>query len=228
MRRPTKKMATEHLATERRAILAKALDHVPFDGWTERTLRQGAEDAGFDDTMVRLAFPRSGADAIEFWSTETDREMAAALAEQDIAALKIRERIAAAVRWRLEAMAPHREAVRRSLSYLSQPQHAGLGLRCLYRTVDEMWHAAGDTATDFNFYTKRGLLAGVYTSTMLFWLDDDSEDHAATWSFLDRRIADALRIPKVSARLRKIPAAIPRPRRFVRRVRERLREGDRG
>jgi len=228
MRRPAKKMASEHLATERRAILDKALDHVPFDGWTERSLRQGAEEAGFDDTMWRRAFPRGGADAIEFWSVETDREMAAALADRDIGSLKIRERIAAAVRWRLEALAPHREAVRRSLSYLSQPQHAGLGLRCLYRTVDEMWHAAGDTATDFNFYTKRGLLAGVYTSTILFWLDDDSEDHAATWPFLDRRIADALRLPKVSGRLRKIPAAIPRPRRFVRRVREHLREGDRG
>jgi len=218
-------MAAEHLASERRAILDKALDHVPFDGWSERSLRQGAADAGFDDTMARRAFPRGGADAIEFWSTETDREMAAALAEQDILSLKIRERIAAAVRWRLEAVVSRREAVRRSLSYLSQPQHAGLGLRCLYRTVDEMWHAAGDTATDFNFYTKRGLLAGVYTSTMLFWLDDGSDDHAATWSFLDRRIADALRIPKVSARLRKIPAAIPRPLRFVRRVREHLREG---
>ena len=228
MRRPARKIASWHLTAERRAILDKALGHVPFDGWTERTLRQGAEEAGLDDTMWRRAFPRGGADAIEFWSEETDREMAAALAEQDIADLKIRERIAAAVRWRLEALAPHREAVRRSLSYLSQPRHAGLGLRCLYRTVDEMWHAAGDTATDFNFYTKRGLLAGVYTSTLLFWLDDDSEDHAATWPFLDRRIADALRIPKITARLRKIPAAIPRPARFVRRVREHLHEGDRG
>ncbi len=228
MRRPTKKMATEHLATERRAILEKALDHVPFDGWTERTLRQGAADAGFNDTMWRRAFPGGGADAIEFWSAETDREMAAALAEQDIVSLKIRERIAAAVRWRLETLAPHREAVRRSLSYLGQPQHAGLGLRVLYRTVDEMWYAAGDTATDFNFYTKRGLLAGVYTSTILFWLDDESDGHAAAWSFLDRRIADTMRIPKVTARLRQIPAGIPSPRRFVRRVREHLREGERG
>lgn len=223
-----KRPRTEHLATERRAILDKALDHVPFDGWSERSLRQGAADAGFDDTMWRRAFPRGGADAIEFWSAETDRAMAAALLEQDITSLKIRGRIAAAVRWRLEALTPHREAARRALSHLSQPQHAGLGLRCLYRTVDEMWHAAGDTATDFNFYTKRGLLAGVYTSTTLFWLDDETDGHAATWSFLDRRIADAMRLPKVTARLGKIPAALPHPRRFVRRVREHLREGDRG
>ncbi|MDH3737941.1 MAG: COQ9 family protein [Alphaproteobacteria bacterium] len=220
-------MATGHLAAERRAILDKTLGHVPFDGWSERSLRQGAADAGFDDAMWRRAFPGGPAAAIEFWSAETDRAMVAALADQDITALKIRERIAAAVRWRLEALAPHREAARRALSHLSQPQYAGLGLRCLYRTVDEMWHAAGDTATDFNFYSKRGLLAGVFTSTVLFWLDDASEDNEATWSFLDRRIADAMRLPKVSERLRKIPAGIPRPRRVVRRVREHLREGER-
>ena len=221
-------MADGHLAGERRAILDKALGHVPFDGWSDASLRAGAADAGFDAAMVRRAFPRGAADAIDFWSVETDRAMAAALAEQDIGSLKIRERIAAAVHWRLEHLAAHREAVRRSLSFLSQPQHARLGLRCLYRTVDEMWHAAGDTATDFNFYTKRGLLAGVYTSTLLFWFDDASEDHAATWEFLDRRIADVMRVPKVTGRLRKLPKALPRPGRFVRRVREHLREAERG
>ncbi len=228
MPRRSKKPVAEHLQAERRAILDRALDHVPFDGWTARTLQQGAADAGFDDTMWRRAFPGGATEAIEFWSAEIDREMAAALAEQDIGSLKIRERIAAAVRWRLETQAPHREAARRALSHLGQPQHAALGLRCLYRTVDEMWHAAGDTATDYNFYTKRGLLAGVYTSTLLFWFDDDSEDHAATWAFLDRRIADVMRVPKITGRLRKIPSVIPRPGRFVRRVREHLREGERG
>ncbi len=227
MPRTTRKTAGEHLAAERRAIVEHALTHVPFDGWSARALRQGAADAGLDETMWRRAFPRGAADAVEFWSAETDRAMAAALAERNIGELKIRERIATAVRWRLEQAAPHREAVRRALSFLSQPQHAALGLRCLYRTVDEMWHAAGDTATDFNFYTKRGLLAGVYTSTLLFWFDDESEGHEATWAFLDRRIADALRIPKVTGRLKQIPKAVPRPRRFVRRVRENLREGDR-
>ena len=223
-----KRPLTDYLATERRAILDKALDHVAFDGWSERTLRQGTEDAGIDDDVRRRAFPRGAADAVEFWSAQTDRAMATALAEQDIGALKVRERIAAAVRWRLESLAPHREAVRRALSFLGQPQHAGLGLRCLYRTVDEMWHAAGDTATDFNFYTKRGLLAGVYTSTLLFWFDDDSDGHVATWAFLDRRIADAMRIPQLTGRFRQLPRGVPNSRRFVRRVREHLREGDRG
>jgi ubiquinone biosynthesis protein COQ9 len=222
-----RRQMTEYLVTERRAILDKALAHVPFDGWTDRSLRQGAAEAGLDDMMLQRAFPCGAADAIVFWSTESDCALAAALAAQNIDELKVRERIAAAVRWRLEHLAPHREAVRRALSYFVQPQHVRLGTRCLYNTVDKMWHAAGDTATDFNFYTKRGLLAGVYTSTLLFWLDDESENYAATWAFLDRRIADVLRIPQVSERLGKLSSGIPRPRRFVQRVRENLREGDR-
>jgi len=224
MRRPT----TDRLAAERRAILEKALGHVPFDGWSERTLQQAARAAGFDAAMARRAFPRGAADAIAYWSAETDRAMAAALVAQGITALKVRERIAAAVRWRLEHLAPHREAVRRALAFLALPRNGGLGLKCLYRTVDEMWHAAGDTATDFNFYTKRGLLAGVYASTLLFWLDDASPDGAASWAFLDRRIADALRLPKITARLREAPKVLPRPRRFLRRVRNNLRTGTPG
>ena len=82
---------------------------------------------------------------------------------------------------RIGAVVAHREAVRRALTYLAQPQHGGRGLKCLYRTVDEMWYAAGDRATDFNFYTKRLTLAGVYSATLLFWLDDASEDSEATW-----------------------------------------------
>ena len=123
MRRPlTRKMAAEHLAAERRAILEKALGHVPFDGWTDRSLRQGAADAGFEETMWRRAFPAGPAEAIEYWSSETDREMAAALVEQDIAALKVRQRIATAVRWRLEAFgAPSRGSAARLEPYEPAP-----------------------------------------------------------------------------------------------------------
>jgi ubiquinone biosynthesis protein COQ9 len=98
------------------------------------------------------------------------------------------------VRARLEQLAPHREAVRRALSYLALPQNAALGAKCLYRTVDAIWYAAGDTATDYNFYTKRLLLAGVYSSTVLFWLNDKSEGYAETWAFLDRRIAEVVKL----------------------------------
>ncbi|HEY5598497.1 MAG TPA: COQ9 family protein, partial [Kiloniellales bacterium] len=107
---------------------------------------------------------------------------------------KMRDRIAVAVRTRLELLAAHREAVRRGVAFLALPINAPLGLKCVYRTVDAIWYAAGDTATDYNFYSKRLLLAGVYSATLLFWLNDASEGSAATWAFLGRRIAEVLKV----------------------------------
>src|SRR4029077_14179482 len=95
-----------------------------------------------------------------------------------------------------------REAARRALALLALPLNAGLGLKLLYRTVDAMWYAAGDTSADFNFYTKRAILAGVYSSTLLYWLNDRAEGSEATWSFLDRRIDDVMKFEKFKDRVR--------------------------
>ncbi len=130
--------------------------------------------------------------------------MIAALAERDLASMKIRQRIATAVRVRLEQNIEHREAIRLGLAHMASPRRAGEGLRWLYHTVDAMWRAAGDTATDFNFYTKRMLLAGVYTSTLVYWLDDHSQDCGDTWAFLDRRIEDVMQIQKFRGRVEKL------------------------
>ncbi len=131
---------------------------------------------------------------LEAFSADIDRRMLAALEARDLKAMKHRQRVATAVRARLELLAPQREAVRRGLSFLAVPRNAALGVRCLYRSVDAIWHAAGDTSTDYNFYTKRLLLAGVYSATLLFWLNDESKGHAATWAFLDRRLAEVIKI----------------------------------
>jgi ubiquinone biosynthesis protein COQ9 len=112
---------------------------------------------------------------------------------------------------------PHREAIRRAVATLALPIHAALAARLLYRTVDAVWHAVGDRSTDYNFYTKRMLLAGVYSSTVLFWINDKSADCAETWAFLDRRIADVMQIPKAMARLNKIKDRLPDPMRILRR-----------
>lgn len=221
----TEHPADTHLDAERRAILAAALPHVPFDGWTAKTLRRAAEEAGLDPAMVKLAFPGGVAEIIAFWSAAADQAMVAAYAEAGGDGMRFRERITWLVRARIEAVAAHREAVRRALTYLAQPQRSGAGLRCLYRTVDEMWYAAGDRATDFNFYTKRLTLTGVYSATLLFWLDDASDDSEATWKFLDRRIAGVMRIPQRKEKLRRVGGYLPNPKRFARLVSERLREG---
>jgi ubiquinone biosynthesis protein COQ9 len=195
----------------RTAIIDAALPHVPFDGWTQAALQLGAADAGYDKVMALRVFPGGPVEAIEFWSQLADRRMLDQLEQRDVAAMKVRERIATAVRVRLEQTAAHREAVRRALSLLALPLNAGKGPAMLWRTVDAIWYAAGDTATDFNYYTKRGLLAGVYSATVLYWLDDRSEGFQNTWSFLERRIADVMRVPQALGALQKRLAAFPSP-----------------
>jgi ubiquinone biosynthesis protein COQ9 len=174
-------------------LLAAALAHVPFDGWSGRALRAGAAELGLEPALAANAFPGGPAELLEAFSTEIDRRMLVELEGRDLDSLKHRQRIGTAVRARLELLAAQREAVRRGLSFLALPRNAALGVRCLYRTVDAIWHAAGDTSTDYNFYTKRMLLAGVYSATLLFWLNDESEDFAATWAFLDRRLGEVVK-----------------------------------
>ena len=209
-----------YLETERKLLLVAVLKNVPSYGWTEKAIIQGADDAGFDDDVRLRAFPGGVVEIIEYWSILTDQDMVGALSEQKIQSMKVRERITKCVRWRLETLSPHREAKKRAMGYLGQPQNLRLSLRCLYSTVDEMWRISGDKSTDFNFYTKRGLLVGVYISTLLFWLEDDSKGFNETWSFLDRRIENALSIPKVQKKFSKISNTVPKPHKFMNRLRE--------
>ncbi len=193
----------------RLAILEATLPHITFDGWSSAALSRGAADAGYDDVMAQRAFPNGARDLLRCHLDDADSRMLAVLAETDLAAMRVRDRITFAVRLRLEQNMGAREAVRRATVYLAQPQHSAMALRALYRTVDTIWYAAGDTATDFNFYSKRGLLAGVYSATLLYWLNDKSTDCSATWAFLDRRIADIMRVPKLKGRLRAATANLP-------------------
>ena len=182
------------LEKTRERLLLAALPHVAFDGWSQAAIEAGAADAGLDQATALNAFPGGAADLIECFGRWADARMLAEMERRDLAAMRVRERIAAGVRLRLEVVEPHREVVRRGLSFLALPPNQPLALKALYRTVDAIWYAAGDTATDYNFYTKRMLLAGVYSSTLLVWLNDQSEDHAETWAFLERRISEVLKI----------------------------------
>jgi ubiquinone biosynthesis protein COQ9 len=205
---------SEELLELKRAILEAALRHVPFDGWSERSLRLALEERGLERSAGLRAFPRGADDLLAFFLAEGDRALADELARRDLGALKVRDRVALGLRLRLELLAPHREAVRRAIAQQSLPPHAGGALKRLYRTVDTVWRGAGDEATDFNFYTKRALLAWVFGATLLYWLDDDTPGHAATWAFLDRRLdevmgmrAARLRLGEaLASRLRRKPA----------------------
>ena len=178
----------------RKKLLLASLPHVPFDGWSDRALRAGAEDAGLTPAEALNAFPAGPSEALALFSDWADRQMLARLDKLDLGAMKVREKVAAGVRLRLEILEPYKEAVRRGLAVLTLPPNGGRGLKGLHRTVDAIWAMAGDRATDYNYYTKRVLLAGVLSSTTLFWLNDRSEGHEATWAFLDRRIDEVLKI----------------------------------
>ena len=181
-------------------LLEAALPHVPFDGWSETALTAAAVDLGLEAADAREAFPGGPVALVAYHAAYADRRMEEALKEADLAAMRVRERIAHAVRIRLEQNAAHREAIRAALPILAQPANGGYALHSLYRTVDTVWFAVGDKSTDFGFYTKRALLAGVYLSTLLYWLNDSSEESQATWGFLDRRIADVMRVQTARTR----------------------------
>jgi len=220
-----------HLGAERQAILADVLRRVPLEGWSEASLRAALGELGYQPSVGRRAFPGGIGDVLAHFVAEADRHMAEDLAARDLASLRVRERVAAAVRARLEAVAPYREAVRRALAFYARPARAATALGALYRTVDAMWRAVGDDATDFSFYSKRGLLAAVYGATLLYWLDDRTEGCVQTWRFLDRRIAEVMMMPRLRGRLERVAGAFtPRPVRTPRRGRPggtgpRVREG---
>jgi ubiquinone biosynthesis protein COQ9 len=193
------------------ALLKAMLPHVPFDGWTRKAMRDAAVSAGLDEAAALSLFPGGPRDLVAWFSHWADRETLIALEPLHLDTMKVRERIGTAVRTRLAVLEPHREAVRRALALLAVPLNAPLGAKLLYDTVDALWYAAGDTATDFNFYTKRGLLAGVYGATTLYWLDDRSPGSVDTLAFLDRRLADVMRIPKATRHLKEWAARWPNP-----------------
>lgn len=183
-------------------ILAKALPLVPFEGWTQAVLNKAAAAAGYKKTDAIRVFPGGAIEAVDAFIAKADADMLEAFSHYHLETMKIRERIATLVRLQLTGLAPHREAVRKALALQAMPLYAHRALKNLYRTVDAMWYAAGDNSTDFNFYTKRLLLAGVYSTTLLCWLDDKTPGNEFTWQFLDRRIAEVMKIEKAKAQAR--------------------------
>lgn len=183
-------------------LLAAAKPHVPFDGWSEATFAAAIDESGISRALALAACPRGAVDLALAFHDEGDQAMLARLAASDLKDMRFRDRVTAAVRWRLEAV-DDKELVRRGVTLFALPQHAPDGAQAIWRSCDRIWTALGDTSEDLNWYTKRATLAGVYSAVVLYWLGDDSEDHARTWAFLDRRIEDVMRIEKLKAQMRK-------------------------
>lgn len=190
----------------RDTLLLAALPYVEIEGWSEAALRLGAEDAGVDESKALALFPES-IDLVKHFTDWADRAMLASLT-YDETPERVRDRIGLAVQRRLEELEDYKYAVKQALACFAKPWHATEAARCLYGTVDTIWTYAGDTSTDYNFYTKRALLAGVYSATLLRWLTDTSENHEATWDFLERRIDHALKLGQLAGKVKAMPSPL--------------------
>jgi ubiquinone biosynthesis protein COQ9 len=194
---------------ERDAAIAAMLPNVPFDGWTYRALRSGLASIGVPADDAELLFPGGAADMIEAFCDWADRRMEYEAATQDLAAKRLHERVRAVIALRLVQNRPHKEAIRRAVALLALPQNARLAAACTARTVDAIWHAAGDRSADFSWYTKRAILGAVYGVTLLYWLRDSSEEDADTLAFLDRRLAG---VGQIGSLRRRVESAFARLR----------------
>jgi len=186
----------------RRALALAVGENAIFDGWSRQAVDSAARQLGIDPLQARLAMPRTQAGLIEVYIQEVDRGLEAYFTPERLSDANVREKIRALIWRRLEIMGPAREAVRRALAILAMPQNILLALRISWGTADLMWRIAGDSSTDFNHYTKRMTLGAVYASTLLAWLDDESEGWTDTADFLDRRLDDVMKIEKLKAQWR--------------------------
>ena len=190
------------------ALLDAALPHVAFDGWSETTFQDAARDVGLTESEARVIAPRGALDLAVALHRRGDQAMVSRMADTDLSALRYSDRVATALRYRIQAM-PDREAVRRATTLFALPIHAGEGARLVWETADHVWTALGDTSTDGNWYSKRATLSAVWGSTVLFWLGDDSPGSQATFEFIDRRIENVMQFEKLKGQLRKNPLSKP-------------------
>ena len=190
-------------------LIDAALDHVPFDGWSEITFQAAIADTGVDEVSARALFPRGAVDLALGIHKRGDDALREALRAADLSEMRIRERITFAVRSRLELAEAHKEAVRRGSTLFALPIYAAHGAGAIWSTCDTIWDGLGDPSDDINWYTKRATLSGVYSSTVLYWLGDHSEGHAATWAFLDRRIENVMQFEKLKKQVNDNPVLKP-------------------
>lgn len=207
------------LAAIRRQLALSVGENAVFDGWSEAAVDSAAIARGIDPAVARLAFPKDQVGMVAAYVEAVDEALTAAFPPAAIAAMRVSQRIRALLLKRFEIMVPAREAVRRALSILAKPRNVALAARLGWRSSDVMWRLAGDTATDFNHYSKRAILSSIDAATLLVWIDDDSEGHADTIAFLDRRLAGVARFEKAKAQWTGSADRRPSLARFVGRLR---------
>ena len=205
---------------EVRAALAPIIArNAGFDGWSDAAVHAAADEAGVDRDVAKLAFKDNAIDMIDAWIDSIDMELAHRLPAEKLAAMKIRDRITALLSTRLDIMAPDRESLRRAMAIMAMPQNLVRSAKIGWRSADRMWRLAGDTASDFNHYTKRMTLSAVYASTLSVFVNDDSDNFADARAFLDRRIDNVMQFEKVKFQAKQRQEYVPSLSRFIGRLR---------
>ncbi|PZQ49797.1 MAG: COQ9 family protein [Rhodovulum sulfidophilum] len=206
----------------RARVVEAALPHVPFDGWSDKTLAAAVREAGVDAGLSRIEFPRGGIDLLLAYHRDRDAALPGRLAAMELEGLRFRDKVALAIDTRLALVASEKDAVRRGVALCALPSHAADGARALWNTADTIWTALGDASDDFNWYSKRATLSAIYSSALLYWLGDDTPGATRTREFTRRRIDDLMRFEKAKARIAEHPMAaamLRGPRRLLGRVR---------
>lgn len=217
---PTNQLPAEPTLDEIRLALAPAIGrHAAFDGWTPAAVTAAANEIGVDPDVAALAVKGNAMALIDAWIDGIDLELARRLPPEKLNAMKIRTRITALLATRMEIMAPDREALRRAMAIMAMPQNLAKATKIGWRSADRMWRLAGDTASDFNHYTKRMTLSAVYGSLLVVFVNDDSENFADSRAFLDRRIDNVMQFEKVKAQAKARQEYIPSFSRFIGRLR---------
>lgn len=191
-------------------LLDAALEEAAFSGWNDSSFARAQVAAGLSIGEAMLAAPRGSLDLVDAWFDRAERGMERAIVDCE-PGTKIRARATLAVRARLEAMAPQKESLRRAALFLAMPPNVPDAAKIGWRAADRAWKAMGDPSTDFNYYSKRMILAAVHAATLAFWLQDDSDESAETWAFLDRRIENVMGIEKVKAQIGNLVSKLPDP-----------------
>ena len=217
---PAKPLPADPTLDEIRAALAPAIGrNAAFDGWSVAAVSAAAKEIGVDPDIAQLAYKDGAMAMIDGWIDSIDLEVAHRLPSEKLNAMKIRERITTLLATRIDIMAPDREALRRAMAVMAMPQNLAVAAKMGWRTADRNWRLAGDTATDFNHYTKRMTLSAVYASLLVVFVNDDSEDFVDSRTFLDRRIDNVMQFEKVKAQAKKRREYVPSLSRFIGRLR---------
>lgn len=198
-----------HLDIIRQKLLPLVIKESAFDGWSDDLLNRVAKSIDLHPGEVELALPRGCTDLIRFWAGHNDQMMLDAWQKADPENMRIRDRAIFLVKARIEAIGEeNKEAASRAMTRLALPDQTGEALSLTWRSADAMWKAMGDTSTDYNYYTKRVMLSGVYASTLMVWLQGDDDK---AWKFLDRRIGNIMQFEGLKAKFRKTAASWPNP-----------------